>query len=128
MNLWEWLDRRDARRMARQRRPIDTRMFVGLAFLAGYYWMVYRFISTVIPRENVPLVRDAMLVLGPAVGLIVGALFRTDVRDEIAAQNTGEGFRAMAASARATEAAAQSGNTGPTGNPGDPVHTVEENK
>ena len=41
----------------------------------------------------------------PAVGAVVQSLFRSDVRDEIQAQNTGEGFRALRTSVEATVAA-----------------------
>lgn len=110
MKLLDYLDRIGERRLERwkiaPRRPVDWRAFVGLAFLAGYYVMVLRFISRVVPAENIPLVRDSMLVLGPAVGAVVQSLFRSDVRDELQAQNTGEGFRAMRTQAEATVAAA----------------------
>lgn len=110
MKLLDYLDRIGERRLERwkiqPRRPIDVRSFIGLAFLAGYYLMVLRFIGRVVPVENIPLVRDSMLVLGPAVGAIVQSLFRSDVRDEIQASNTGEGFRAMRTQAEATVAAA----------------------
>lgn len=109
MKLLDFLDRIGERRLERwkitPRRPVDWRAFVGLAFLAGYYVMVLRFISRVVPAENIPLVRDSMLVLGPAVGAVVQSLFRSDVRDELQAQNTGEGFRAMRTQAEATVAA-----------------------
>lgn len=110
MRFLDYLDRVGERRLERLRiapsRPTDWRAFVGLAFLAGYYLMVLRFIGRVVPASNVPLVRDSMLVLGPAVGAIVQSLFRSDVRDEIQASNTGEGFRAMGKQADATVAAA----------------------
>jgi hypothetical protein len=112
MNLWEYLDRVGERRA---RRPSELRLFIGLAFLAGYYWMVHRFISAVIPNGNVPLVRDAMLVLGPAVGLIVGALFRSDARDEQAAAGQREATRAMREVAAGAVAAAQAGGPGAAG-------------
>lgn len=109
MRLLEYLDRVGERRLERWKiapqRPKDTRAFIGLAFLVGYYLMVLRFITHVVPAANVALVRDSMLVLGPAVGAIVQSLFRSDVRDEIQANNTGEGFRAMGRQAEATVAA-----------------------
>lgn len=109
MRLLDYLNHVGERRLERlriaPRRPIDTKSFIGLAFLAGYYIMVLRFISQAVPAANVALVRDSMLVLGPAVGAIVQSLFRSDVRDEIQANNTGEGFRAMGRQADATVAA-----------------------
>lgn len=127
MRLLEYLDRVGERRLERwrisPRRPLDLRAFIGLAFLAGYYLMVLRFISRVVPAENIPLVRDSMLVLGPAVGAIVQSLFRSDVRDELQAQNTGEGFRAMRTQAEATVAAvaAPAGGGDPAGKAADEV-------
>lgn len=118
MKLLDFLDRIGERRLERwkitPRRPVDWRSFIGLAFLTGYYVMVLRFISRVVPAENIPLVRDSMLVLGPAVGAVVQSLFRSDVRDELQAQNTGEGFRAMRTQAEATVAAA-AGTPAPLG-------------
>lgn len=111
MRLLEFLDRRDERRLERLKlqphRPFDVRMFVGLGFFVGYYLLVWRLMGRVIPSTNAALVRDAMLVLGPVVGVIAQALFRSDVKDELAAQNTGEAFRASRAQAEATKAAAE---------------------
>lgn len=108
MNVLEFLDRAGQRRHERnlRRGPLDSRLVVGAAFLGGYYLLVYGLMRVALPAENSALVRDAFLVLGPAVGLIVGALFRTDKRDEIAANNTGEAFRAQRAQAEATTAVA----------------------
>lgn len=112
MNLLEYLDRAGQRRLERHRisppRPRDTRMLVGVLFFLGYYVLVYTLLKRVVPAENGPLVRDAMLVLGPVIGAIGQALFRTDVKDELATQNTGEAFRAQRAQAEATKAAADS--------------------
>lgn len=107
MTILELFDRMHERRMAVPRRPLDVKAFIGLLFLAGYYLMVMRFMDRVIPEANVPLVRDAMLVLGPAVGLIVGALFRTDIRDEQRTVNTGLAYKAIAETAKAGAAAGQ---------------------
>lgn len=95
MNFLEYLDRVGERRLRANRQPRDIRQFIGFAFLAGYYVMVYRFSTGSVPEGNVDLIRDAMLTLGPPVGLIVGAMFRSDLRDEQAARNTGEAFRAV---------------------------------
>ncbi len=111
MTFLEFLDRAAERRLARDRlsppRPRDTRMLVGTLFFVGYYTLVIRLMSARdIPADNVTLVKDAMLVLGPVVGMIAQALFRTDVRDEISTQNTGEFARATTRQAEATIAAA----------------------
>lgn len=89
------------RRAARPYRTRDIRQFIGFAFLGGYYVMVYRFANSGIPTESLPLIRDAMLTLGPPVGLIVGAMFRSDRADEQRADNTGAAFRAVEAAATA---------------------------
>lgn len=106
MNFWEFLDRAGERAANRPPRPSrDIRQFIGFAFLGGYYVMVWRFASGAVPNGNLDLIRDAMLTLGPPVGLIVGAMFRSDAREDQAAVNTGEAFRAV-------RAAAQAGTTG----------------
>ena len=90
MTLLEFLDRWDERRLRKPERPLrDIRQFIGFAFLAGYYVMVWQFSRQALPEQNLDLIRDAMLTLGPPVGLIVGAMFRTDARDEQATRNTG---------------------------------------
>lgn len=108
MNLYELLNAAGERRHERamRRGPVDYRVLVGVLFFIGYYLLVYALTRAALPAENAPLVRDAMLVLGPVVGAIGQALFRTDKRDEIAASNTGEAFRAQRAQAEATTATA----------------------
>lgn len=118
MNLWEYLDRQGERKLRRP--PFDTRILIAGMFLLGYYALVYGLMTFVIPAENVPLLRDMLLVLGPGVGLILGAIFRNDRRDDQATANTGAAFRAIEA------AAGSSGSGQATGRPGDPVHTREE--
>jgi len=112
MTLFEYLDRRAERRAGT--RPRDIRQLIGFAFLFGYYLMVYRFANAGIPAENLDLIRDAMLTLGPPVGLIVGAMFRSDARDEQATANTGAAFRAV-------EAAAAAGSATPPANTQEPT-------
>lgn len=102
MTLLEFLDRWDERRLRRPERPLrDIRQFIGFAFLGGYYVMVWRFIQHPIPQANADLIRDAMLTLGPPVGLIVGAMFRSDARDEQATRNTGIALEAARTGAKA---------------------------
>jgi hypothetical protein len=95
MTFLEFLDRWSDRRAKRPRKPRDIRQLIGFAFLAGYYWMVWQFSQRALPTENLDLIRDAMLTLGPPVGLIVGAMFRSDAKDEQQAANTGEAFRTI---------------------------------
>lgn len=109
MNLLDLLDRAGERRHERamRRGPTDYRVGLGALFFLGYYVLVFALLRTrVLPEANSALVRDAMLVLGPVVGMIAQSLFRTDKRDEIAANNTGEAFRAQRAQAEATTATA----------------------
>jgi hypothetical protein len=112
MTLLEYLDRIGERRLERARlhppRPRDLRMLIGTLFFVGYYALVLTMMrGRAIPADNVTMVKDAMLVLGPVVGMIAQALFRTDVKDELAVQNTGLGYNAMRAQAEATKAAAE---------------------
>jgi hypothetical protein len=103
MTLLEFLDRMGERRANRPARPVrDIRQFIGFAFLAGYYWMVWQFANRAVPAANLDLIRDAMLTLGPPVGLIVGAMFRADARDDQATANTAEAFRTIRAAQEAS--------------------------
>lgn len=119
MTFLEFLDRWDERRKTRPERPLrDIRQLIGFAFLAGYYFMVFKFAQKAIPAANLGLIRDAMLTLGPPVGLIVGAMFRSDARDEQATRNTGlaldaarTGARAAMAQSSTDEHAIQDGDT-----------------
>lgn len=95
MRFLDFLDRELERRARHPRPARDIRQFIGFAFLCGYYVMVYRFAMGAVPKGNIDLIRDAMLTLGPPVGLIVGAMFRSDLRDEQTARNTGEAFKAV---------------------------------
>ena len=115
MTFLEFIDRALERRAQNPTRPRDIRQFIGFAFLAGYYWMVYRFSLTPLPTDNLDLIRDAMLTLGPPVGLIVGAMFRSDAREEQATTNTGLAFKAVEATAKAAE------GHGPAGTDADPL-------
>lgn len=102
MNLLEYLDRVGERRAARPQRPTrDIRQFIGFMFLAGYYLMVFQFTRGELPKANVDLIRDAMLTLGPPIGIIIGAMFRTDRTDETRADNTGKALDAIKATATA---------------------------
>lgn len=113
MTLLEFLDAALERRHARSMRrgPADSRILVGVLFFVGYYLLVYALMQRELPRENAGLIRDAMLVLGPVVGAIAQAIWRTDKRDEIAATNTGEAFRAQRAQAEAVTATAVASHT-----------------
>lgn len=109
MNLLEYLDRRHARSL--HSKPLDTKLIVGFAFLAAYYALIFYLASRPKALANADLVKDSLLILGPAVGLIIGALFRTDARDEQQTQNTARAFRAIeAASAAGSTTAAETVN------------------
>jgi len=101
MTLLEYLDRQAERRAKHPRRPRDIRQFIGFSFLVGYYVMVWQFTMGELPKDNIALIRDAMLTLGPPVGLIIGAMFRSDAREEQATENTGRAFEAVKAAAEA---------------------------
>jgi len=112
MKLLDYLDRIGDRRLERYRiqppRPRDSKLLTAVMFFFGYYILIFTMLKVVIPVENAPLVRDALLVLGPVIGAIGQAIFRSDLKDEIATQNTGEAFRANRAASEATKAAADS--------------------
>ncbi len=113
MKLLDYLDRVGERRLERWRiqppRPRDTRMLVGCLFFLGYYVLVYSLRrGAPMSPQNLSLVSDAMLVLGPVIGVIAQALFRSDARDEIAAANTGVAFRSIGKQADANKATADS--------------------
>ena len=96
MTFLEYLDRVGERRAQRPLRPPrDIRQLIGAMFLLGYYVMVYRFSQKGLPPENLDLIRDAMLTLGPPIGIIIGAMFRSDAREEQQTANTGEALRTI---------------------------------
>lgn len=120
MNILEFLDRIGERRAARPiRPPRDIRQFIGAMFLAGYYVMVFRLSQQSLPPNNIDLIRDAMLTLGPPIGIIIGAMFRTDAREEQQTANTGEALRTIGKVAQA----GQGGIGAPAGTDEDPLKT-----
>lgn len=100
MTFLEFLDRWMERRARARHKPRDIRQFIGFVFLIGYYGLVFIYAQRPVPAANLDLIRDAMLTLGPPIGIIIGAMFRADARDEQAAVNTGKAFDAVAAAAR----------------------------
>lgn len=127
MTLLEFLDRIGERRALRPERPMrDIRQFIGFAFLAGYYLMVYNFSQKALPQENLDLIRDAMLTLGPPVGLIVGAMFRSDARDDQQTRNTREAFRTIAAVGGASAGGEDTAIVHPDGGDGVSTATGEQ--
>lgn len=125
MTLLEYLDRVGERRAARMHRPRDIRQFIGFFFLLGYYVLVYQFTLGELPDKNVDLVRDAMLTLGPPIGIIIGAMFRSDAREEQATANTGIAFEAVKAAANAGSTSAEPQPVTVVNPPGDPIPTEE---
>jgi len=125
VTLLEFLDRMGERRAGRTKSPRDIRQFIGFAFLTGYYVMVYNFSQSALPAENLDLIRDAMLTLGPPVGLIVGAMFRSDVRDEQTVANTGRAFKAIEATAKAGSTSDEPQTVKVVNQPEDPVPTTD---
>jgi hypothetical protein len=61
----------------------DGKVVFAAIFIIGYYALIFRISGThPVPPQNAQMIRDGMLVLGPAIGVIVGALFRTTGADE----------------------------------------------
>lgn len=112
-----------------EQRKHDPRTWIGVLFIGGYYAVTITLIFIDTPEKNGNLLNNMMLQLGPPVGMIIGALFRTDRTDEKRAENTGKVMDAMAEQARATQAAAAVGAIPDTGaiRAGDTV-TLEEPK
>lgn len=79
----------------------DQRMWLAYLFTTGYFGVIFATVFHDTPLANADLVKDWMIVLGPPVGAIVGALFRTDRVDDQRAQNTSDAFKAITAAANA---------------------------
>lgn len=60
----------------------DGKVVLAAVFIIGYYGLVFGMSSRALPKENIEIVRDAMLTLGPPIGVIVGALFRSTGAEE----------------------------------------------
>ncbi|MES2903222.1 MAG: hypothetical protein V4696_03470 [Pseudomonadota bacterium] len=73
----------------------DAKVLLAAGFFAGYYYLVARLIGRTepMPADVGQLVRDALLVLGPAIGVIVGATWRTTISDERSAARRSEDLR-----------------------------------
>lgn len=66
----------------------DPKLILGALFIACYYGTLWVIGFRLMPPDNVGLIKDAMLQLGPPIGIIIGALFRTDRLDEKRAETT----------------------------------------
>lgn len=111
----------------------DARMWIGALFIFGYYVIVIVLAFQGVPEKNGNLINNALLQLGPPVGLIIGALFRTDKTDETRAANTGKALDAIntAQAANAPPVTTTTTTTvepGPvvTATPGTPAGTTED--
>lgn len=104
LELIDRMSERRARNPNKNSLP-DIRQLIGAAFIFGYYLLVYKMASSLIPAENKDLIRDAMLTLGPPIGLIVGAMFRSDAREEQATKNTGTMIETFKEQAKAANTA-----------------------
>lgn len=61
----------------------DGKIVLAALFVLGYYGLVYRISGDKpIPPANAQLVRDALLVLGPPLGAIFNAIYRTTGAEE----------------------------------------------
>lgn len=95
MKILDFIDRRDERRFAQGQTKRDHTQWIGAAFLFGYFVLVWQFFGVAISDANSELIKDAMLILGPGVGMVIGALFRRDGTDEQNHENTGRAFEAI---------------------------------
>jgi hypothetical protein len=60
----------------------DGKLVLAGLFILGYYSLVLIMAWRPLPTTNAGLIRDAMLTLGPVVGLIFGSLFRNTAAEE----------------------------------------------
>ena len=62
----------------------DVKLFLAGGFFFGYYALVWKLLDRTepMPADVAQLVRDALLVLGPPIGVIVGSIYRTTNADE----------------------------------------------
>lgn len=60
----------------------DGKLVLAALFFVGYYALVWRISAHDIPPANVQLIRDQLLVLGPGVGVILGAIYRQTAAEE----------------------------------------------
>lgn len=61
---------------------VDGRTFLGGVLIASYMFLVNRLIDKGSPIPNAELVKDQLLVLGPMVGIIAGAIWRSTASEE----------------------------------------------
>jgi hypothetical protein len=101
------------------REPIDARIILGGLFVLGYYVTLWVLGFRLIPVANVGLIKDALAQLGVPLGVIVGALFRSDRADEKRTENTAKAFDAITATAANTPSPPQEVQV--VNKPGDPV-------
>lgn len=75
-------DRDDPMRPLFQLPQWDGKLVLAGLFIIGYYSLILIMAWRPLPATNASLIRDAMLTLGPVVGLIFGSLFRNTAADE----------------------------------------------
>jgi hypothetical protein len=75
----------------------DGKLVLAGIFIIGYYSLVLIMAWRPLPTTNAGLIRDAMLTLGPVVGLIFGSLFRTTGAEERNAALRSADLQAVAA-------------------------------
>jgi len=68
----------------------DGKLFLAGLFLVGYYGTLYLIRDARIPAANLAVIRDQLVLLGPVIGLIFGALFRFTLSDERDAERRNE--------------------------------------
>ena len=62
----------------------DGKLVLGGIFIVGYYVLVILMVvgTNELAETKANIVRDAMLTLGPPIGIIIGALFRNTAAEE----------------------------------------------
>lgn len=75
-------DRDDPMRPLIQLPQWDGKLVLAGLFIIGYYSLILIMAWRPLPETNASLIRDAMLTLGPVVGLIFGSLFRSTAAEE----------------------------------------------
>lgn len=101
----------------------DSRTILGFFFLGGYYVSIWVLGFAEIPASNVEMVKNAMLQLGPPIGMIFNALFRTSALDEKREENTAAAFMALSPTAPTTSPTPQEVKV--VNPPNDPVNTTD---
>lgn len=105
----------------------DGKLVLASLFIVGYYALVGLLVlgSDDLPEVKANIVRDAMLTLGPPIGIIIGALFRTtgaeERRDALRSTELTSAIAAAPAIAASAAAAAPNGHAAGAGSTAEDV-------